>query len=114
MDAQLASGRPEGESPELGLLHILPKSPLASGGILCCCSLDRKSILQCAISTFIEHGKGNSGRAISGPLPVIEGLPRGEPVGLLSRTAWARRAASVPTSQCAEVLPWVGKCLTRD
>ena len=32
VDAQLASGRPEGESPELGLLHILPKSPLASGG----------------------------------------------------------------------------------
>ena len=31
VDAQLAGDRPEGESPELGLLHILPKSPLASG-----------------------------------------------------------------------------------
>ena len=34
MDAQLAGGRPEGESLELGLLHILPQSPLASGGYL--------------------------------------------------------------------------------
>ena len=34
MDAQLAGGRPEGESLELGLVHILPQSPLASGGYL--------------------------------------------------------------------------------
>ena len=34
MDAQLAGGRPQGESLELGLLHILPQSPLASGGYL--------------------------------------------------------------------------------
>ena len=34
MDAQLAGGRPEGESLELGLLHILPQSPLASSGYL--------------------------------------------------------------------------------
>ena len=32
VDAQLAGDRPTGESPELGLLHILPKSTLASGG----------------------------------------------------------------------------------
>ena len=34
MNAQLAGGRPEGESLELGLLHILPQSPLASSGYL--------------------------------------------------------------------------------
>ena len=34
MNAQLAGGRPEGESLELGLLHILPQSPLASSGHL--------------------------------------------------------------------------------
>ena len=32
VDAQLAGDRPEGESLELGLLHILPKSLLTSGG----------------------------------------------------------------------------------
>ena len=31
VDPQLAGGRPEGESPELHVLHILPKSPLVSG-----------------------------------------------------------------------------------
>ena len=69
----------------------------------------RKSIPPCAISTFIVHGRGSSKRSISGPLPRLEGLPKGEPVGLLSRTVWAHRAANVPTSRCAEVLPWVGK-----
>ena len=34
MDAHLAGGRPAGESLELGLLHILPQSPLASSGYL--------------------------------------------------------------------------------
>ena len=34
VDTQLAGDRPEGESPELGLLHIIPKSPLASGRYL--------------------------------------------------------------------------------
>ena len=34
MDAQLAGGRPEGVSLELGLLHSLPQSPLASSGYL--------------------------------------------------------------------------------
>ena len=38
----------------------------------------RKSIPPCSISAFIAHGKGSSGRAISGPLPGLEGLPRGE------------------------------------
>ena len=65
-----------------------------------CRSGIQKSILPCAISSFIAQGKGSSGRSISGPLPGLEGLPRGEPVGLLSRAARQAHAVRERTSFC--------------